>query len=101
MDRTNFYAIVDVGYGDEFDFMNNTLSKFKLKYSVQYYRIELEDWMRPDLISYKIFDTVAYWEFIMLINGVTDMFNELTVGKLLAIPNILDIYEFYKKYSFR
>jgi len=72
-----------------------------MKYPVSYYRVDAVDWMRPDLISYKCYGTVNYYWLIMLVNGVFDPFHELEVGRLLTIPNMLDIYSFYKQYRMR
>ena len=101
MNRTNFFVVTDIGNGDEYDHLHNNLSKFKMTYPVQYYRITEEDTMRPDMISYKAYGSVAYWWVVMLVNGVQDVLTDINVGDLLKIPNILDIYTFYKQYSFR
>lgn len=101
MDRTNFFQIVNVGNGDEYDHLYNTLSRFVTNYPVQYYRISQDDIMRPDLISYKAYGSVKYWWLVCYLNDIHDPFNDMTVGDLIKIPNILDIYSFYKKYSIR
>ncbi len=101
MDRTVFYETADIGNGLEYDYLYNSLSKFKLSYPVQYYRVSEEDIMRPDLISYKAYGTVQYWWVIMLVNGIQSPLTDLTVGTLLKIPNGLDIYTFAKQYAIR
>ena len=101
MDRTNFFDVTDIGNGPEYDHMYTNLSKFTMTYPVQYYRVSEEDTMRPDLISYKAYGSVAYWWLILLVNGVQDVFTGMNVGDLYKLPNILDIYTFYKQYSFR
>ena len=101
MDRTNFFNIVDNGNGSEYDFLYNTLSRFTMEYPVQYYRIHSEDIMRPDLISYKAYGSVKYWWIICFVNDIQNPIIDITVGNLIKIPNIIDIYSFYKKYSFR
>jgi hypothetical protein len=101
MDRTNFYKETNIGNGLEYDHLYNNLSKFKPVYPIQYYRIMQEDVMRPDTISYKVYGSVAYWWLVMMYNRIDDVFTDMAVGTLLKIPNILDIYSFYKKYSLR
>jgi hypothetical protein len=101
MDRTVFYKITDVGNGNEYDHLYNNLSKFTMTYPATYYRVKEEDIMRLDLVSYKVYKTVDYWWLIGVVNQIQDPFNDVTVGDLLKIPNILDIYNFYKKYSLR
>lgn len=101
MDRTVFYNITDIGNGDEYDHLYNNLSKFKITYPVQYYRITEEDTMRPDLISYKAYGAVDFWWLLMMYNKINSPLTDMEVGTLLKIPSILDIYTFYKKYSLR
>lgn len=101
MDRTAFYETIDIGNGSEYDYLHNSLSNFTLLYPVQYYRVSEEDVMRPDLISYKAYGTVQYWWVIMLVNGVQNPLVDLTVGMLLKVPSVLDIYTFAKQYSIK
>lgn len=101
MDRTAFYSITNVGAGSEYDHLYNNLSKFTMTYPLLYYRVKEEDIMRLDLVSYKVYKTVDYWWLIGVVNQIEDPFNDVQVGDLLKIPNILDIYSFYKKYSLR
>ena len=101
MFRTDFYNKVTNSGITEYDWLNNNISKFVTVYPVSYYRVGEADIMRPDLISWRVYGTEAYWWLILSYNKVQDPLNELTVGQLLKIPNKIDIYEFYKKYSIR
>lgn len=101
MDRLNFYKVETVNNIDELDFLNNSLSRFKMTYNVDYYLVNDTDLMRPDMISYKMYGTVNYWWIICLVNNIFDPFNDLYVGQQLTIPNALDIFEFYRQYSLR
>lgn len=101
MDRTNFFNIVDIGNGSEYDHLNNTLSRFTMSYPVNYYRVTADDVMRPDLISYKAYNSVKFWWIICFVNHINDPLSDIAVGTLIKLPNILDIYAFYKKYNFR
>jgi len=101
MDRTNFYTIVNIGNGPEYDHLHNSLSKFQVFYPLKYYRLAQDDLVRPDLVSYKAYGSVRYWWLIMMINKIGNVFADMEVGDLIKIPNILDIYTFYKKFSIR
>ena len=99
MDRTQFYNIATNNGVQELDFLSNNLTNFKPRYAVGYYRVSAKDVMRPDLICYKQYKTVKYWWLILMINGVMNPLMDLKPGMQLMIPNLIDIYEFYKKYA--
>jgi len=99
MDRTNFFNIVTVNGFQEYDYLNNTLSNFQMTYPVSYYQTTDADVLRPDLISYKNYGTVSYWWIILYVNDIQSPLTDIVSGAILTIPNILDIYEFYKKFS--
>jgi hypothetical protein len=101
MDRTSFFNIVDIGNGDEYDHLNNTLSRFVTNYPVLYYRVMADDVLRPDLISYKAYNSVKFWWLVCFVNKIQDPLTDIVVGDLIKLPSILDIYDFYKRYSFR
>ena len=81
--------------------MDNSLSRFVMNYPVSYYQIVESDVMRPDMISYKAYGTVNYWWLILYVNDIEDPLNDMVSGTVIKIPNIIDIYSFYKSYSFR
>lgn len=99
MDRTDFYNIVITRGNQEYDFLQNSLSNFVMNYPVSYYRTVQEDLGRPDLISYKVYQTVEYWWLICYVNDIENVFSDIVVGELYQIPNVLDIYSFYKQYA--
>ncbi len=101
MDRTLFYDIEKVDGIEEVDFMHNNLSEFTMKYLPGYYRVDQSDIMRPDIISFKNYGTVKFWWLICYVNQIADPLTTLEAGQLLRIPNLLDIYDFYKKYRQR
>jgi len=104
MDRTIYYEKQNVVSGatetviPEFDYLNNNLSNFVMNYDPSYYTVKEDDKARPDLISYKTYRTVSYWWLICYVNEIQNPFLDVYVGQLMVIPNILDIYDFYKKY---
>lgn len=99
MDRTIFYQKTIVDGIEEHDYLTNSLSDFVINYEPSYYTVQESDLLRPDAISHKFYKSVSYWWLICYINEIKDPFNDLSVGKLLIIPNVLDIYDFFKKYK--
>ena len=99
MDRTSFFNILTVNGVREYDYLNNTLSNFQMTYPVSYYQTTDDDFMRPDLISYKTYGTVNYWWIILYVNDIESPLTDIVSGAVLTIPNIIDIYEFYKQYA--
>ena len=85
----------------EYDYLNNPLSRFVMNYPVSYYQITESDTMRPDLISFRVYQTVDYWWIILYVNDIEDPLNDIVSGTIIKIPNILDIFSFYKQYGFR
>lgn len=98
MNRLDFYPVVTVDGSDEVDQIGGDLSKFTPIRPVSYYRVTSEDVMRPDLISYKAYGTVSFWWVVCLVNGIENPLADLVVGASLKIPNVLDLYDFNKKY---
>ena len=72
-----------------------------MNYPVNYYVVQSSDLMRPDMISYKLYQTVNYWWLLLYINNIYDPFNDLYAGLQMKVPSLLDIYSFYKRYSVR
>lgn len=102
MDRTRFYAVETVNGVQEFDFLHNALSSFKLKYQPGYYRVINTDLGRPELISAHLYDgNLKYWWAILLFNGIKDPLNDLQAGQILTIPNVLDLAEIFKQFKLR
>ena len=101
MDRTKFYVKKTYDEIDELDFLENSLSGFVMNYPVTYHRVASNELLRPDLISYNRYGTVDYWWLICFVNNIWDIFSEMETGQVLIIPNILDAYDFYKKYKAR
>jgi hypothetical protein len=101
MKRTKFYNTTTVNGKKEVDMLWNTLSSFTLKYDPIYYRISSHDISQPDLISKKMYNTERYWWIILVVNGIMNPLLDIVEGSIIKIPNILDIYEFYKTYKVR
>ena len=101
MNRTKFYNTSTVNDINEVDFLNNTLSSFKINHTSSYYRVTGHDLQQPDLISKKLYDTERYWWIICLVNEIKNPYVDITEGLILEVPSVLDIYDFYQKYNVR
>lgn len=101
MKRTKFYNTTTVKSQKEVDMLWNTLASFTLKHDPTYYRISSHDVSQPDLISKKLYDTERYWWIICVVNSIMNPLLDIIPGNIMTIPNILDIYEFYKTYKVR
>jgi len=101
MKRTRIFSKVTVDTVDSLDHLHNSLSGFVMEYQPTYYRITSSDLMRPDMISYKAYGTVKFWWVVSMVNDIDDCFNDIVVGGLLKIPNILDIYAFHRSKQIR
>ena len=96
MDRLLLYQISTVGGVSELDYLSSHLKDFVTQYPLSQYRVVEQDILAPDLISYKNYGVEDYWWFILFYNGIIDPFTELVAGDLLFVPNIQDLYTFYK-----
>jgi hypothetical protein len=101
MDRCNFYNIVTVNGTEELDFLDNTLINFKIVQPPSYYRVRDVDLLAPDLIAYKAYQKEEYWWIICLVNDVYAPEEDLVTGMVLQIPDIVDIYNFAKRWRLR
>lgn len=97
MKRTDFFKKVKIGENTEADFLTNSLRNFQLKRPYIPYVITEVDENRPDLVSYKFYNTVIYWWLICVVNNIEDPITEFTTGRLIKIPHILDIADFYRE----
>jgi len=101
MNRTKFFKKVIVDGVEELDFIDNNLTKFVMRREVNYYRLSSIDRKRPDVISFKNYGIVHFWWLILLVSGIEDPFFETAIGRIVRIPDILDINDFYRKYKVR
>lgn len=101
MERTKFFKKITVNGIEEVDFLDNTLVNFKIKKDVIYYRVRGEDLLAPDNIAYKAYSNERFWWIICLVNDIQNIEEDLTVGLVLKIPNILDIFDFGKRWRVR
>jgi hypothetical protein len=95
--RNNFYSYNDVDGLNEPDLMNNKFKDFKFIRQFSTYTTTIGDIQRPDLISYNVYGRVNYWWIIMKVNSIEDIWNDITSGMVLQIPNIRDIEDYVLK----
>ena len=86
---------------EELDFIDNNLSNFTMNLSPSYDRLRSRHRKRPDIISDDNYDTVKYWWLVCLVNGIEDPFFETALGKVMVIPDIQDIFSFYRNQAVR
>jgi hypothetical protein len=81
------------------DLISNNFSKYKFKYPTSIYKVIGSDVQRPDIISYKLFGRIDYWWFIMKLNKIDDVWNELYPGLILRVPDIRDINDYTNTFN--
>lgn len=101
MKRTDFFKKVTVEGKIEVDPLQHTLGLFRIKRPYQIHVVTAGEEGRPDLISYRYYNTVEYWWLICVANDIQCPFLELYPGRELKVPSILDIADFYRKYRIR
>lgn len=85
----------------EYDFLLNNWDLMEITRPVSFSRITHNDIQRPDIISYRIYGTIKYWWILCKINNIGDLWNDIKVGDIIAVPSVSDINEFYDKVSRR
>ena len=102
MNRTLFFREVTVEGINELDFLDYDLSGLVLKRPTMYYRVGQGDLHGvPDNIAFKLYKDERLWWVICLVNGIANPCADIYVGQLLKVPDILDIYDFFRKYRRR
>ena len=71
------------------------LFQIRFKKRRNFYTIKTTDVGRPDLVSFNIYGKMNYWWVIMKLNGIEDVFNDMSEGQVLMIPSESDIQDFY------
>lgn len=75
------------------DFGNYDFGDMK-SYMVHYYEVG-----RPDIISQNIYGTTNLWWFVMWINGISDIWNDLRDGMMIKYPQYELVIEALKLYK--
>ena len=96
MKRALLYEIAVVDGKPELDFLSGTLSGFLITRPVTYHTVKEHEVTRPEVIAFMKYGEERYWWFIATVNNIYDPKKELINGKVIKIPDILDIYDYYK-----
>lgn len=80
--------IMSFKFSDLFNFIKD-------KSAIVYTITEAEEY-QADLISFNNYGTEQYWWIVCLVNKITDPLTQLYAGKVLAIPDLGDVEEFYQ-----
>ena len=94
LNRSNFLDTQEVNNKLEKDLVMHRFDLFKIKRSAQYYTIRYDDIQRPDLLSLKLYGKVDYYWIIGMVNSINDWWNDLIIGEVIIVPDILDIEDF-------
>ena len=54
------------------------------------------DECRPDLLSYRAYNTQNYWWFIMWYNNYCDAWNDITENQIVRYPSLQKVRDFLK-----
>lgn len=55
------------------------------------HKVTENDATHPDLISFKYYEREDLWWIICMYNSIVNPLTELTVGKVLRIPNLVEV----------
>ncbi len=89
-DKSNFLNAIEVDGVIERDLVNNYWNLFRIKRDVSYFTISYEFIYRPDLLSIYLYGTMKYWWILMKVNQIDDIWNDLTVEKIIVVPDYND-----------
>ena len=97
--RTKYFSIAETKNGEVLDLLDNRWDKFndylKDKQTASF-KILPKHAGRLDLISFDAYNSVQYWWIIAKINAIINPITEITAGKIIAIPLLTDIENFYQ-----
>lgn len=95
--RSEYYRKEIVDGKEEFDFTSCSINDFKFNREKSFYKITQRDLLRPDLIAINAYEdrnAQTYWWIILTLNNIHDIWNDLSEGQILSIPNRKDVEEF-------
>jgi len=93
--RTNFYVQEEVDEVLENDLVNNYWDLFKIKREMSFVTIGRTFIARPDLLSLKVYGIVDYWWILCKHNKIDDVWNDMTIGDVIEVPDVQDINDWF------
>lgn len=79
--RTDFLKTESVDGVEEKDLLSSTYNEYKFKRPMVNYRLQYEDYCRPDIISLKAYGTQDYWWVVLKCNPqIEDIWNDFVVS---------------------
>lgn len=96
--RNNMYEQVTVEGIAQKDIYSIDFKDFDFG-EVAYSYVKTYEYARPDLISYRLYGTTAYWWFIMWFNGFCDPWHDIVPDTIVKYPSEALVKQAIKLYS--
>lgn len=77
----------------EKDLILNNWDLFEINRPIGYDNLASIELHRPDLLSIRIYGTMSYWWILLKVNHIDDIWNDMSIGMDLIIPNAADIID--------
>jgi len=95
--RTRYMPVVKAGDYLERDMVLSNWDLFEIKRPIRYDSIKRQDIQRPDLISLRVYGNLSYWWILAKVNSIDDIWNDISVGQDLYVPDPNDIKDWILK----
>ena len=95
--KREFFSEKNIVEGvNEVDLPINGFNNHEFNLTPRLYQLTESDIQRPDMISYKLYNSVGMWWLLMKYNKVEDIWNDLFVGMILEAPQKSELEEYYR-----
>jgi len=95
-DRTTFLEKTQNASDDlEWDLLLSGWELFTLTKPVSFNTIQYGDIGRPDILSYRIYNSSKYWWILCKVNQIDDVWNDMHIGDDIVVPDLVDIENYY------
>ena len=107
--RSQFISSINIDGIIEKDFLLNSFNEFKWTRPIKLYTLTYDDYMRPDLMSIRVYGDMSYWWILLKANpGLDDIYNDFAyddvteneypnsyrIGSVIKCPHIQDIKDY-------
>lgn len=92
--RSNFFNQNTIDGNIENDLAFTRFDEFDFKRKRIFFTITDKYVSRPDLIALDMLGKIDYWWVILKLNNIDDVYNDMTLGKVIQIPSLSDVEEF-------